>query len=294
MPAFRTLAIALVLAFLPRLAVDAAAQAWVQKAGGYYFKVSGAYLFSREELNFNGDEQPIFADKFSKTNAWFRDLTFSGYLEYGLTDRLTVVASVPLRVLTSRETENAGPGFPLRRITRTNGGFGDLWLFARTPFMRRPLAIAVQAGVKIPLGYDEAPDNGGPPFGTSDVDGELSLTVGKSLHPIPAYLSAGAGYRVRGGELHDEALYNVEAGYTAGAVFLKIRFDGLQNTHTPPDLGVVTNTSVVGDQDVFKMSSGMTVSLSPRIALSGDIFHMVGGKDTVSGTVYSVGIVVVR
>lgn len=297
---------ALTIAILSFSLSSAAAQAWLQPAGSYYFKFSSSYLSTEEEFNFKGDRQPIFAEDLSRMDTSFRDISFTAYLEYGLSPNLTIVGSVPFKILTAKETRSPSPAFPLLRNERTNGGLGDVFAGARVPVLRRPFALSVQAGVKIPLGYEKEPDNEGPPLGSGEVDAEVQLLYGQSLYPIPAYLSAGVGYRVRGGELHDEILYSAEGGYTFGALSLKLRFDGLQSTEDPPDIGGATlttplpggggavNNVIVGDQDVFKLTPGVTYAFDENFSVSGELFHTLAGKDTVAGTAVSIGLVFSR
>ena len=285
--ATRGLPLFLVLALL---AGDTAAQAWVQEPGGIYLKLSGSYLFTREQFNHTGDREDIFSEKLSRTDTWFRDVSIMGYVEYGLTENYTIVASVPVKILTSRETKTVLP--LVARITRENGDLGDLWLSVRRQVLRMPFAVAVQAGVKVPLGYDQRPENNGPGLGTSERDGEINLILGKSLYPWPAYVAAGVGYRRRdGGTFHDEILFNVEGGYTAGPLFLKLRFDGLKNTEDPPDLSQVVSNANVGDQDIYKLSPTVSYRIRGGISVTAEAFHTLAGKDTVTGTAYVVGVI---
>lgn len=279
------------------LPVNTSAQAWVQPAGGYYVKFGVSYLFTDEELNFEGDRQPFLSSQLSVTEAWFRDVSYTGYVEYGLTDNFTLVATAPVKVLTTRATESAGPGLPSRRATRQNGGLADLWLSVRTPVVREPFVLSVQTGVKVPLGYDERPELDGerlPPLGTSHADGELSIFAGKSLHPWPAYVSGGIGYRKRGGSLRDELPYNLEAGYTAGPMFFKLRLDGVKNTHSPPDLSSPVNNAVVGDQDWLKLSPAISYNIVGGFSADFEVFHVLMGKNTLAGTTYSLAVVLAR
>ena len=56
-------------------------------------------------------------------------------------------------------------------------------------------------------------------------------------------------------------------------------------------LGTVTTTV---NQDVFKLSPGIAVALTDEVRIAADVFHVVSGKNTVSGTTYSVGLVLQR
>lgn len=289
MQAARILALIFALASASSVATDAVAQAWAQSRGGYFAKVSANYLFTREEFSVNGDKQPIAADDPRITDAWFRDVSFYGYLEYGLTDRFTLVSTVPVKLLTSDFTQNPGGGLPSRMVQLTNRGLGDLWVSLRTPVVGKPFAFAVQGGIKIPL-YGEPPDEGTltvPPLGTGSVDVELGTYFGKSLYPLPAYVSGGVAYRFRGGDVHDEIPFNIEAGYTFGPLFVKLRLDGVQNTEAPG------GSVIAGDEDYLKLSPTVSYSLRDGFALVFEAFHALTGKNTLAGTAYSLGAVLV-
>ena len=161
----------------------------------------------------------------------------------------------------------------------------------------------MQSGVKVPLGYDDQPDNDGPRLGSGDLDAEIHLLVGRSLHPLHAYVSGGVGYRRRGGRLNDEVLYAVEGGYAKGPLLFKTMLDGVMNTKAPPDIygrpvvtplpggGGALPDLVVGDQDVFKVIPALIYTLRPGLSLQAELIHTLAGKNTLSGTQLAVGVV---
>lgn len=293
--------VALLLAILAILwPSEAEAQAWVLPADGYYLKFSASYLATDEEFDAQGNRREMFADDPLRSGGSFREISVTAYAEYGLRPWLTAVARLPFKVVTSTETVSGQPGFPSVRSEPTNGGFGDVLVSIRTPIIRRPFAMSFQGGTKLPLGYEQEPDNGGPSLGTGDVDVEGHIAIGFSLYPLPAYIGAGAGYRIRGGPLNDELLYDAEAGYTLGRLFLKVRIDGLKNTvgvsadpGPQAELGTVADI-VVGDQDIWKLNTEMAYALNGRIQINTEIFHTLAGRATVAGTTVSLGLVMTR
>ena len=132
---------------------NAGAQAWVKQRGEYFFKLTGSHLYTTEEFNSDGDRQDINAEDELRTDSSFREDAIIAYVEYGLTDHFTLVATVPFKVLTSEEVEQFGFGFRPTKVTQTNGGLGDLELFIRFPIVQHSFAMSVQPGLKIPLGY---------------------------------------------------------------------------------------------------------------------------------------------
>ncbi|MCG8606280.1 hypothetical protein MJD09_15005 [bacterium] len=170
----------------------------------------------------------------------------------------------------------------------------------------RPLVLSFQGGIKIPLGYEKAPSDDGPPLGTGKLDLESHLLIGKSLFPIPAYVTTSVGYRWRSGALHDQVLFTAEGGYSFGRVLVKVNLDALKSTIAPPDIvgqpvttplpggGSAFPNIIQGDQDIFKFSPSIIVNLSNRIAIQGEILHTIAGKNTVAGTIYSFGVIYTR
>ena len=279
---------------------------WVQGKRAYYLKLSSSYLSTTREFNYRGARMDLFEEHAGFTDGSFLDFNLTTYLEYGLGDRVTVVSNLQYKALRSSRTGLIGGGVVrFREIVHTNG-FADLGLSLRYALLVSPLALSLQGGAKMPLGYDRSPSNDGPPLGTGEVDGELLVMAGKSLYPLPLYLSAALGYRSRGGRLHDEILYAVEAGYTAGRLHFKMGLDGVENRSAPPDIygrtvvtplpggGGVLPDLVVGDQHFAKVNPALICTLKPGLLLQADVFHVLAGKNTLSGTAFALGFVLVR
>ena len=283
-------------------AAEVACQAWVQPVDGYFVKLSADYLSTSEQYNVRGDLEPIAANDPLFLRETYRDLSFTAYAEYGLTDRYTLVTRLPFKI---SSTENIQaplvPGDTPKEVTLTNGGLGDFWLWMRAPFMQTPTAVSIQAGIKVPLGYEEIPDNGGPALGTGKIDAEVSLMVGQSFHPFPAYISGGVGYRRRGGaDFDDEVIYNIEGGYTTGPLFMKVRVEGLQNVGSIPDLsaqtplpggGTSSSDANARNQDRFQISPVIAYNLTRTFGLTAEAYHVIGGKNTIAGTTWVLGVI---
>jgi len=275
---------------------DVLAGAWLQKKDSYYFKVSASYLSSTRELNFDGNEVDILSGDTLLTDTSYRDVGVSLYLEYGLGDRLTVVGTLPFKVLTSRRNEVLSAAGLERPVEAVNGGLSDLSLGLRYPLRTGPLPVSVQGAVRLPLGYDNRPENGGPPLGSGRVDLEGLLLVGLSLYPFPGYMTGGAGYRVKTGDLDDEVVFSVEAGASWRRLMGRVGLDGLYSTSDPPNLaasggGRVSSAVAVTNQDILKLTPGISFSFSDEVSLVAETFHILSGKNTVTGTTYSLGVV---
>jgi hypothetical protein len=149
---------------------------------------------------------------------------------------------------------------------------------------------SLAVGGKIPLGY---PVDAGTrvPLGTGEPSGDLRLLLGRSLHPVPGYLTGELGYRIRGGAYSGEFFYLLEAGFTRRRWGLKGYVSGL---NTLGDCGALGQEGLIGDQDVLKISPGLSYRLNQRFELEVDLIHIAAGCNTIAGNALTAGVVLKR
>jgi hypothetical protein len=163
-------------------------------------------------------------------------------------------------------------------------------LSARLLLAGRATPLSIQAGVKLPLGYDTTPPNEGAPLGSGEVDAEGHVMAGAGLWPIRAYLTGQIGYRFRGGTgIADEYLFQVEGGFTPGKWLAKVTLEGVYSAATPEDQG--SSTVTVTNQDVLKIIPTFAYRFHDRFAVGVEAFHTVSGRNTIAGTTYAAGVV---
>jgi hypothetical protein len=264
--------------------------AWVQKKDGYFFKLTGGYLYTTEEYDSAGSIQRIRRGDDGISNTSYKEISFTGYLEYGLTDGMTLVANLPLKINTSGRTEAATVFGPERDVEVVTGGLSDLTLSVRLHLAGRATPLSIQAGVKLPLGYDPSPPDEGAPLGSGKVDVEGLVLAGVGLWPIRAYLTGQIGYRVRGGTgIVDEYLFQLEGGFTPGRWLAKATLEGVYSAQPPGNQE--SSTVIVTNMDVLKIIPTVAYRIGPRTAVGVEVFHTLSGRNTVAGTTYAVGIV---
>ena len=251
------------------------AGAWAQKTGEYYFKLSALTATYREEFDEAGTRVPR-----SGGMGELSDFSLGAYLEYGIDDDWTLVASAPYKRLTDERTLAAG-------IAReSNRRLGDLELRLRRPLRLQPLVISVALGGKIPLGYPARLDTR-VPVGTGKIDTDLRLLVGRSFHPVPAYATGELGFRLRGGDFGNETFFSIETGASSGRLLLKARLDGVR---TLGECGASGQGGLIGDQDILKLSPGVIYGLPGDAELSFELIRTAAGCNTTSGNTWILGI----
>jgi hypothetical protein len=246
------------------------AGAWTRAAGEFYGKAG----LSRT------DADKVYGPKGNKKlpGPKFKESAFSLYGEYGFTGRWTGVSQWAFKGMSS---ESGG-------VKKTESGPADAWFHLKRGLAERPLALAVQAGAKLPLGYD--PD-GNPPLGQGQVDLEARFLAGKSFYPRPFYLGAELGYRRRNGPFSDEIPYRLEAGaFLAKPFLLKLSADGLEN-RANDDAGKKSGLPAhIFDQEHRKAGPSLIYFFGNGLALEAGYDAVIAGGNTAAARTFSLGL----
>jgi hypothetical protein len=262
--------------------------AWVQKKQGYFFKLTASYLYTTEEYDNDGNVRGIREGEPGISNTSYKEISATGYLEYGVTNRLTMVANLPFKVVTSARTEETTDGLK-RNVEVVTGGLSDFTLSGRFLLFGKTTPLSIQAGVKLPMGYETTPPDGGAPLGSGKVDVEGWVLGGVGLWPIRAYATGQIGYRIRGGSgIADEYLFQVEGGFTPGNWLAKATLEGVYSEGSADNQE--SSTLIITNQDVLKLIPTIAYRFHYRFAVGAELIHILTGRNTVAGTTYSVGI----
>ncbi len=183
-------------------AVPAWAGAWVLPAHRAWGQVSVLRQETTERYFLDGDRIPYFFEGRNRTTGLFLDL------RYGITDRLEVVAQLPVYRLEFDDLSDR------RRST----GVGDLRVACRWNIVTGSTVATVGAAIKFPTG-EFVNDAEVVPVGEGQYDLDVTGEAGHSFWPRPAYASVLAGYRFRGTNDKngispgDEFFWSAEAGH---------------------------------------------------------------------------------
>jgi len=150
--------------------------------------------------------------------------------------------------------------------------------------------LAPYASLKLPTGYDT---NNNPALGTGKADLELRLLAATSLHPVPVYLGAELGYRLRGGPFSNQIPYLFEVGVTPHQkLFTKVYLSG---TNTLISDGGNTDamdsmSMQVSEGDFTKVGFNAAVNAYGPVWVDFLFETIFTGKNTGAGTSLGIGL----
>jgi hypothetical protein len=248
------------------------AGAWSMNQGGVYAKFSVNHYYTNYTFTDGGGIQRL------PKGTTFTDNNTTFYLEYGITDRLTLSGTVPYKWLRSTYQRQITVGDQTKTqhmVTHWNG-FGDMELGLKYCFLTEPFVSSVQFLYKNAWLYNSGEKI---PPGNNQDDYELRLLFGKSLWPFPGYCGAEFGYRWRSQAPSDEYRYLLEFGMNlTQKLSWRIKLDGIksvQNAELPVSPKPVTTAYIdYATGQVIKTStntSNQAVSANPSLGLQYDL-----------------------
>lgn len=247
---------------------------WTPDAGESYNKVALNYFSGDSAF---GPEEPGFQD--------FEDVNLTYYLELGITDRLAVITSVPLKRISRTDLGATGAV-----IGNNTTGIGDVDVGLRYNFLRDSVVLAAQVVFKAPYLYQA---NNVLPLGNGQEDIEGRLQLGKSLGKA-GYFAIDAGYRYRVGAPSDEIRYLLEYGVDVSkAVYLRTKLDGILSVENDtPTLGALGNPTLPLAFDLAKLEGTAGYRISEQVGAELTVTHNLYGSNTLQGTAVQLALVV--
>lgn len=263
-----------------------AAGAWTQKRGQGFYKMSFRLIRADQFYEPNGNKIDI---------PTLSDYTTNFYGEYGLTDRVTLVANVPVfkRVTLNKQVGN-NSGFVFFEGD-SKSGIADSEVGVRLSLLRGGGSVfSAEVILGLPIG-DNSQTNG-----LFTGDGEFNQLIkaqfGHSFYPLPLYFSAEFGYNNRTNGYSDEWHYAAEIGYTFSNKFLvSFKLRGVESRKN-------SNSTVLGGMGGLSANNQSYLCYGPEFSyiinesfgLSAGIESATRAENVLSAPAFSFGVFVKR
>ncbi len=250
------------------------AGAWTQSKGKLYDRVSLNYYYADDEFDSGGrTDFPL--------NGEFKDFHIGNYIEYGLTDRITLINSLYYKTIRKEDDE----------VKQHTWGLGDVDVAAKYKIAEGPWGVLSGQGlVKIPGPYD---GDISLPLGNKQWDLEARLLYGRSLYPhIPGYVNFELAYRFRFGDPSDELRYLAEFGMDFTKRFYgRVKLDGICSMNNGAHFDTSGNPTITNNFDLGKLFITAGYKIAKRWGLEVEYTPELYGKNTAAGATYSFAVV---
>ena len=253
---------------------------WPQPKGKGFFKLSQFFLIGKSFYNDDGSEQK---DAFPTTGIYITNF----YGEYGLTDRLTIGAYIPFLYRGVRNTQKFLSGKE-DNVGEAKNLFSDIDLMVKYGIIyNRPFVLSASLTLGIPSGNSRGLITSG--------DGEfnqlLKLEAGYGFQKIPAFLGFGVGLNHRTNGFSEEIHIDTEIGYTFfQKITLIIKHRTLMSLRN--DTPTASGMGIFGDRiDFHTLGPEIFINnIFRNVGFTANYFLNLGGKNTLVGSPFSVGI----
>lgn len=278
----RAFVILLILALFATPARNADAGPWPQKRKSGFYKLGFGFLRANQFYEPDGRiiNIPTLAD-----------YTFSFYGEYGITDRLTGIAYVPfLQRLTLNRQLGRETGFVFFEGAEQTS-LADFDIGARFGLLQKGnTSISASLMLGIPTGNTTQPN--GLYTGDGEFNQHLSLGIGHSFYPAPAYASVEGGFNNRSSGFSDEIRYAAEAGYTIAQKLTLIgRLRGVEPLRNGDDsITGGTGGLYANNQRYLAYGMEMAYMLTSNLGVSFSVEGATRGQNILSAPAYQTGL----
>jgi protein XagA len=246
------------------------AGAWTLQKGKIYDRLAANYYFADREFSDEGHRKDL-AD-----NGEFRDVNVNNYMEYGLSDRVTLINSLYYKSIKKEDDF---------KETKTDG-IGDIDLGVKYKISEGPWGVlSTQALVKIPEAYNKNDDL---PLGNGQYDLELRLLYGRSLYPfISGYYNVEIGYRWRLEDPSDEIRYLIEIGMDfTKSLYGRVKLDGICGMDNGKHSGAGGNPTTANNFDAGKLDMTLGYKINKSWGMEAGYMPVIYGQNTAAGATY--------
>ncbi len=217
-------------------------------------------------------------------NSVFEDYNITWYQEFGLTDWLSLVSSIPYKFLRLEEDKVEGN---TRKVSKSCG-VGDIEAGLKIRLLEKPVVLSMQTLAKIPPYDMDDPI----PLGNGQWDVEGRLLLGKSLWPtVPGYFGIEVGYRYRAEAPSDEFKYLVELGsHIWKGLYLRTKLDGILSMRNATAVADPRLTWLSTEYDLGKLELTAGYKISKGFDLEFTFTPYIYGRNMIAANSYSLAI----
>jgi hypothetical protein len=250
--------------FLCLIASAVYAGAWTRQAGSGLYIQNASYYFTNKFFDNSGNK---------KTFSGYGKYELNPYLEYGLSDRLTIGSNIFLQRV-SQTTNNIN--------NQTNWGIGDSEFFSRLRlWQKNGFIVSAEPMVKLPSLVREAAM---PQIGNRNFDAAITLSggYGYKAWQLNHFVNIDIGYNHRFGSPHDQVKFSGTAGFSVSENWMVIA-QVFNTSRFGTNIAPTFTESSADDYNLTKLQISAIYKIDSKLSLQTGIFSNIAGRNSGAG-----------
>lgn len=255
-------------------------QGWVKEKGKGYFKIAQNIVSSDKYFAPNGN---------SVATTTIGQFGTSIYGEYGLTNKLTAVANIPLYV---KQTIN---DVQFRQSGRTIAGddfgsIGDADLGIKYGFSQdKAIVLSTSLIFGLPLGKTNGGSSGILQTGDGEFNQLIRFDASHSFYPKPIYVNVYSGFNNRTKDFSDEVRYGFEIGFPFKKFIPIIKVNGVASLKNGDALSA-QGSLFANNIEYLSPSLDLNYQINSKIGVSAAVAGAVYGRNVLNAPNYNFGV----
>lgn len=260
--------------FLPK-----ESRGWVSDKGKGFFKLSQSFIRTDQFYSPAGTKIPIVTNGLYMTSL---------YAEYGISNRITLVANIPFftrSTLNEVQFVSGSEGLPGDELN----AFGDMDLGFKLGIIRnKPFVLSASLILGIPSGNNSGGETQLLQSGDGEFNQLISLNAGYSISKV--YFGASVGFNNRTRDFSEEFRYGLELGYTPIPSFTAlVKMDGVESFQNGEALGA-TNGIFSNNTEFITLAPEINYTFYKEYGISANVAIPLRGERILAAPSYSIGL----
>lgn len=263
---------------------------------GFRSFAGGAWIFEKNRGYFKFAQNMIRSQKFFDKGGAVVDIptislyTTSLYMEYGISDKLDIIAYVPFFV---RSTLNRIKFNQSR--TSTDGdavnSFGDADIAIKYGFFQdRKIVMSVQLLLGVPFGFSEVSAERILQTGDGEFNQMIRMDASRSFYPAPFYASAYVAFNNRTKGFSEEVRVGGEVGWTPGKFVFIMKIENRQSLFNGDADENGANGVFANNTEYFSYTPEVSYLLNEKFGASLNTGFALNGKRILASPNFGAGL----
>lgn len=215
--------------------------------------------------------------------------TTSLYGEFGLSDKLSVIAYIPFFVRSTKNERIYNQSKIVEPGQEINS-FGDTDISLKYGFFQdKPIVLAASLTFGIPFGFSDVREDKILQTGDGEFNQLIKLAASHSFYPKPFYMTTFLGFNNRTNGFSDEFHFGGEIGWTPGKFAVIMKIYSLNSLYNGDGFSTNANGVFANNTEYFSYTPELIYQINNKMGVSASAGLALSGKRILAAPNFGVG-----